>query len=273
MGSIGATEAKYAIDLALDNGINHFDVARSYGYGEAERFVGKMLRGRRNSVVIASKFGIRPNWKADFLRMAKPVLRRLRKQRTSSPTVVRQATNSPSSIANRFLDRIQPLEGKFMKESLEKSLLELRCDYLDYFLIHEPLGTLDQIDELHEMGCLLKKEGKIRALGLAFMHSQLPLHRAYLTKFDILQFNNPTGPDNYSEMLADRGPHPNVIFSAMTGGLRSMAPKDKLIKLYQDFPRSVVLCSMFNLEHLKENVQITNEYNANSGQSKNNAKN
>ncbi len=75
LGSVDGKKAKRAIHLALDNGINHFDLARSYGYGEAEKFVGKLLKGKRNEVVLASKFGIRANWKATLLRPVKPILR------------------------------------------------------------------------------------------------------------------------------------------------------------------------------------------------------
>ena len=35
LGSVGAKTATRAIDCAIDCGITHFDLARSYGYGEA----------------------------------------------------------------------------------------------------------------------------------------------------------------------------------------------------------------------------------------------
>jgi len=47
LGSKNYKISKKAIELAMENGINHFDLARSYGYGEAENFVGKLIKGKR----------------------------------------------------------------------------------------------------------------------------------------------------------------------------------------------------------------------------------
>jgi aryl-alcohol dehydrogenase-like predicted oxidoreductase len=42
---------------ALDAGINFFDTARLYGGGKSEEFMGRQLKGRRDEVVLATKFG------------------------------------------------------------------------------------------------------------------------------------------------------------------------------------------------------------------------
>ncbi|MFG1237420.1 aldo/keto reductase [Xanthobacter autotrophicus DSM 597] len=42
---------------ALDLGINFFDTADMYGVGHNERLLGRFLKGRRDSVVLATKFG------------------------------------------------------------------------------------------------------------------------------------------------------------------------------------------------------------------------
>jgi aryl-alcohol dehydrogenase-like predicted oxidoreductase len=42
---------------ALDTGINFFDTARSYGGGKSEEFMGRILKPRRDEVVLATKFG------------------------------------------------------------------------------------------------------------------------------------------------------------------------------------------------------------------------
>jgi aryl-alcohol dehydrogenase-like predicted oxidoreductase len=43
---------------ALDAGINFFDTARIYGGGKSEEFMGRQLKGRRDEVVLATKFGV-----------------------------------------------------------------------------------------------------------------------------------------------------------------------------------------------------------------------
>jgi aryl-alcohol dehydrogenase-like predicted oxidoreductase len=54
-----AAGTKAVIDAALDAGINFFDTADCYGAGQSEEFLGKALRDRRGSAVIATKFGIK----------------------------------------------------------------------------------------------------------------------------------------------------------------------------------------------------------------------
>ena len=45
------------IDAALDAGVTFFDTADIYGGGDSERFIGDALAGRRERVVLATKFG------------------------------------------------------------------------------------------------------------------------------------------------------------------------------------------------------------------------
>ena len=44
------------LDQALELGINFIDTADYYNFGESEKVIGKWLKGRRNSVIIATKF-------------------------------------------------------------------------------------------------------------------------------------------------------------------------------------------------------------------------
>jgi aryl-alcohol dehydrogenase-like predicted oxidoreductase len=56
---IGAQESEQVVNAALEAGITHFDTAEMYGGGKSEEFLGAALAkaGRRDDVVIASKFG------------------------------------------------------------------------------------------------------------------------------------------------------------------------------------------------------------------------
>lgn len=255
MGSVDAGTGKRAIHCALDLGINHFDLARSYGYGEAEAFVGKLVKGNRQNLVLASKFGIVANWKASLIAPVKPLVRyAIGKIKKNKPATNKANTQAGGvSIANSFMERV-PLRADVMKKSLERSLKALGTDYLDCFFIHEPEETLLNIDELINMAEALKQAGKIRALGLACTRAQMPLHADYLNQFDLLQFDNSPGAPGYDKAVADRGLNSNVIFSPMRGGADTISPADKLKLLYKDFPHSVVICSMFNPEHIAANA-------------------
>jgi aryl-alcohol dehydrogenase-like predicted oxidoreductase len=54
---LDAERTAEVVDAALDAGINFFDTADIYGGTKSEEFLGRALRGRRDSVVLASKFG------------------------------------------------------------------------------------------------------------------------------------------------------------------------------------------------------------------------
>ncbi len=56
------------IHKALDAGINFIDTADIYSQGESETIVGKALRGRRDDVILATKFTAR--WTSRWERRA-----------------------------------------------------------------------------------------------------------------------------------------------------------------------------------------------------------
>ena len=56
-GDVDDNESIRAIHRALDLGVNFFDTADVYGAGHSEETLGKALTGRRDKVVIATKFG------------------------------------------------------------------------------------------------------------------------------------------------------------------------------------------------------------------------
>lgn len=257
LGAVDKTKAKRALDFALENGINHFDLARSYGYGEAENFVGKLLKGKRQQAVIATKFGIKTNWKASLLRPAKPIIRfAMDKIKKAKPADL--LGNAPASVASGKLHYRIPLTGKEMCKSLEESLKALETDYVDYFFIHEPHDRIATIDELFYTAGELKKQGKIRAWGLAYMRAKEPEHSAYLNRFDVLQFDNSPGAAGYENVVKGRGEMHNIIFSPLKGGSKEISAIDKLKLLFSDFPQSVILCSMFNEEHIRNNIAVAN---------------
>jgi aryl-alcohol dehydrogenase-like predicted oxidoreductase len=51
---------RVVVDAALESGVMFFDTAESYGGGQSESFLGLALQGRRDQVVLATKFGGAP---------------------------------------------------------------------------------------------------------------------------------------------------------------------------------------------------------------------
>jgi aryl-alcohol dehydrogenase-like predicted oxidoreductase len=58
MGNTDRVESVAMIHRALDAGVNFVDTADVYSLGESEEIVGQALRGRRDDVVLATKFGL-----------------------------------------------------------------------------------------------------------------------------------------------------------------------------------------------------------------------
>ena len=59
-GIYGAADDAVSEDLirhAIDRGVDHFDSSDMYGWGHNEQVLGKALKGRRDQVVLATKFG------------------------------------------------------------------------------------------------------------------------------------------------------------------------------------------------------------------------
>src|SRR6266850_8558461 len=56
-GRIDYEQSLAVIDAALEEGIELFDTADIYGQGMSEDFIGRALEGRRDRVLIATKFG------------------------------------------------------------------------------------------------------------------------------------------------------------------------------------------------------------------------
>lgn len=75
--------SKQVIDAAIEAGINFFDTADIYGGTQSEEILGRALKGRRDKIVLATKFGMqldeqRKGAKPDYVRRAvEDSLRRL----------------------------------------------------------------------------------------------------------------------------------------------------------------------------------------------------
>src|SRR4051794_9113709 len=70
------------VDAALDAGVTFLDTADVYGNGRSEEQLGQVLEGRRDSVVLATKFGYDGGGAPEYVpEAARASLRRLRTDR------------------------------------------------------------------------------------------------------------------------------------------------------------------------------------------------
>ena len=127
------------IHRAIELGVTLLDTANVYGDGHNEVLVGRAIHDRRDSVQIATKFGI---------------------DRTGGDD-----------------NRIIRGERGYVKRSAESSLLRLGIDTIDLYYLHRPAQTAE-IEETVGAMAELVTEGKVRYLGLSEVDESL-LRRAH----------------------------------------------------------------------------------------------
>ena len=185
---------------ALDAGFTHFDTARMYGEGLAERELGRFLGADRQRVTIGTKFGlpaVESMEQFPALLYAHRVL----------GVIGRKA--APASWGKR--ERSVTRAGA--EKSLVRSLRALRTDYIDIFFLHEP-SELDREAMVETMAYLEreKRNGKIRYLGLAGEAPECVAFAHWAEGvFDVLQVRDSL-EKHETDCLAAIGKKPQITF-------------------------------------------------------------
>ena len=115
---VDVATAAAIVSKAIDSGVTYFDTADSYFEGRSEEYLGKALAGRRDNVIVATKFGNRTG------------------------------PGPNDTGASR----------KHIMEACEASLRRLQTDYIDVYQIHSPdrsvpiEETLRALDDLVRQG-------------------------------------------------------------------------------------------------------------------------
>lgn len=128
-GSTDDEESIRAVHAAIDLGVNFFDTAANYGAGHSEVVLGRALKGKRDTVVIATKFGHIVN--------------------EEKKTVYGDSA----------------LIMKNVRSDVENSLRRLQTDYIDIYQLHD--GGYDPKLAVELRGILedLVSSGRIRWYG------------------------------------------------------------------------------------------------------------
>jgi len=128
-GSANDAESIHVIHKALEFGINFLDTSDIYGPFTNEKLVGEAIKGKRDKVVLATKFGI---------------------LRDPKDPAVRGFNGKPA----------------YVKSACEASLKRLGVDVIDLYYLHR-VDPATPIQETVGAMSELVNEGKVRALGLS----------------------------------------------------------------------------------------------------------
>jgi aryl-alcohol dehydrogenase-like predicted oxidoreductase len=201
---------------ALDLGYTHIDTAALYGFGANETLIGRVLKGRRNDFVLASKGGMSRNAQGQ-----------------------REIDGRPASI----------------QRHCEESLTRLQTDVIDLYYLHrwdKRVPIEDSVGALSE----LVAEGKVKTIGLSEVSAATirKAHRvhpitAVQSEYSLWTRNVEVAViDTCRELGATLVAFSPLARGFLTGKLRdtsSMAPRD--IRL--GMPR-------FQAEHYPKNLQL-----------------
>ncbi|ACU75008.1 aldo/keto reductase [Catenulispora acidiphila DSM 44928] len=127
-GRLDVAGTRRVVDAAIDAGITLLDTADMYGQSKSETFLGEVLQGRRDQVVLATKFG------HQGFDMGYP-----------------PAAGAKGGRA-------------YIRRAVEASLQRLRTDYIDLYQLHTPDPATPIAETIAALDDLVR-EGKVRYLG------------------------------------------------------------------------------------------------------------
>ena len=141
------------IDAAIDLGVTFIDTADMYVNGDTEQIVAQAIKGKRDSVVLASKVG-------HILKLAA-----YGEQKFSGPMdLARPQPFRPWEGGDETGPNDIGLSRKHLMQALEGSLKRLGTDYLDLYYAHMPDYDTPIDETLRAMDDLVR-QGKVRYLG------------------------------------------------------------------------------------------------------------
>jgi aryl-alcohol dehydrogenase-like predicted oxidoreductase len=127
-GEVDDEESIRAVHRALELGVDFFDTADVYGAGHSERVLARALQGRREQVVIATKWG----------------------------NVFDENTKHMDGSRD---------DAAYVREAVQASLRRLGTDYIDLYQLHLGALAIDRAAGLLETLEALVQEGLIRSYG------------------------------------------------------------------------------------------------------------
>jgi aryl-alcohol dehydrogenase-like predicted oxidoreductase len=181
-GIYGAAEdaqSEALMQHAIDIGINHLDSSDMYGWGHNEELVGRAIKGRRDEVVLASKFGqVRRDGQGNAVDGRPEYVQQAPARRASSASASTWST-STISIGSIPTSQSRTPSGPWLASSRFLGLSEAKPDRIRRAHAIHPIAAVQT-----EYSILYRTEAEetretTRALGIGFV-AYSPLGRGFL---------------------------------------------------------------------------------------------
>jgi D-threo-aldose 1-dehydrogenase len=277
MGAMGRKDSIAMLDAAFDAGVRHFDVAPMYGFGQAESCVGEFLGRHRADVTVTTKYGIPPAKHQGLIGLARSMARPIVKV---LPGLKRGLSRMAGNVA-RTAEKASFTAAQ-AKESLARSLAELKTDRIDVWLLHEVTA-----DDLQDESLLRLLEdsvaaGTIGAFGVGSERDKVsPLLALRPEYCGVVQFEWSVMDAPVPAMKSFRIHHRALTenFRSLHAGLiedraraarwsedvgADLADREVLASLMLkaalvENPQSVILFSSKSPAHMRHNVQVAGD--------------
>lgn len=241
---IGPRQGSRALFEAFEAGINWFDVAPSYGDGQAEMLLGEFARTKRDKIHICTKCGIASPPVSPVKAAFRPISRLLVKH----APVLRSLAGRTRGPAER-----QTLSRKSIIDSLDRSLINLGTDYVDVLALHDPEPSDIGNEEIARALEDVVASGKVLKTGLAgsplaavtAIQSGFPVGHLQFPAAGLASIREALGPAEAEFLL--------VTHSVLGPGGHSDGDL-RLRSALNENPNGVVVVSMFAKPHLRSNI-------------------
>jgi len=250
------------LQVAFDEGIKHFDTAPIYGQGYSEKILGKFLKEHRNDVTVTTKFGLSTGSSRNIPVWLALPLNQLKKK-AAKKTTTKKAFHSPGLLTYR------KIEIGEVRTAFEKSIRNLRTDYIDYYLLHEGLPDF-LTQEAFDYILSLKQKGYVKKIGIATAYTNfIDIGPHAISRWDILQYENSIL--HPSESLINRFPDKNhfyhsvlkpLAYQQFPSSLKKELPGILLLKAIKNNPLGITLFSTSRFSNIKNNLKTIDVYNS-----------
>jgi pyridoxine 4-dehydrogenase len=202
--------------------VTTIDTSDTYGSGDSERMIGRAIYNNRKDFQIITKAGFPylglPGFMSPMNQIGKKIL---------------QKSNNKKSYSKDYLIK-----------SLEKSLKRLGTDYVDAFLLHEPLGSeLMQNDDFFEGLELIKKKGMADHIGISTNDLLAYQIAADKIELDVVQTAMPYGINDID----------TVFYHAKTNNIPVVV--NQILSPYKSFLQNNEICAILD-KYGKSNEEL-----------------
>jgi aryl-alcohol dehydrogenase-like predicted oxidoreductase len=264
-----------ALARAHDAGVTWFDVAPSYGDGQAELLLGRFLAGRRRDAVqVLTKVGIAPPAPSLKARVLRPALRAA----IAAVPGLRAAVRRRRPTATKLL-----LDAALIPQSLDASLRRLGTDHVDVLALHDATPEEAARDDVLRALEAAVASGKARAVAVASSPEAAAVGVAAGGAYSLVQMGNNAldpgltcfraaapravttvthsvfGNEGALKQTAARIERDAALHAALSAAGYEAEPATIAADLLADFAFAdnadgVVLVSMFAERHLRHNL-------------------